>query len=180
MWRNCVGWSVVWSRWCVEWDWFIACRLMFFVIDGCCCEHGGYDNWKSSAVVRSCHAWIHQFPNMWNYGSWNDWEKEEGSTKEIVGTVRKEGFGTIWLEKRECVRTIERNSESELEQQLPTPASRDVIKTGVVVAVHKFSWLLQFHISNKSNKYVARRNIRVETVLKPDTLNWTVTKGNFD
>ena len=82
----------------------------------------------------------------------------------------------------ERMRTIERNGESELEQQLPTPASRDVIKTGVVVAVvvHKFSWLLQFHISNKSNKYVARRNIRVETVLKPDTLNWTVTKGNFD
>ena len=58
-----------------------------------------------------------------------------------MGTVRKEGFGTIWLEKRECVRTIERNSESELEQQLPTPASRDVIKMGVAVAVvvHKFS-----------------------------------------
>ena len=28
-------------------------------------------------------------------------EKEEGSTKEIVARVLKEGFGTIWLKKRE-------------------------------------------------------------------------------
>ena len=38
----------------------------------------------------------------------------------------------IWLEKRG--RTIERNDKSELEQKLPTPASRDnAIKTDVVV-----------------------------------------------
>ena len=30
-------------------------------------------------------------------------EKEEGSTKEIVERVLKEGFGMIWLEKRGCV-----------------------------------------------------------------------------
>ena len=37
----------------------------------------------------------------------NNWEKEEGSTKEIVRRVFKEGFGTIWLEKRRCVRLKE-------------------------------------------------------------------------
>lgn len=30
------------------------------------------------------------------YETWNNWEKEEGSTNEIVGAVRKEGSGTIW------------------------------------------------------------------------------------
>ena len=50
-------------------------------------------------------SWRHQFPNMWGYGSWNNWEKEEGSTKEIMGRVRKEGFGKIWPEKRGCVRS---------------------------------------------------------------------------
>ena len=30
-------------------------------------------------------------------------EKKEGSTEEIVGRVRREGFGTISLEKRGCV-----------------------------------------------------------------------------
>ena len=30
------------------------------------------------------------------YGTGNNWEKEEGSTNEIVGAVRKEGSGTIW------------------------------------------------------------------------------------
>ena len=34
-------------------------------------------------------------------------KKEEGSAKEIVGRVCKEGFGTIWLEKRGCVRSRE-------------------------------------------------------------------------
>ena len=34
-------------------------------------------------------------------------EREEGSTKEIVGRVRKEGFETIWLEKRGYVRSKE-------------------------------------------------------------------------
>ena len=71
------------------------------------------------------------------YGSWNNWEKEEGSTKESGGRVRKEGFGTIWLEK---VRTIKRNGESELEQKLRTPTSQDNgIKTDVVVVVDSFS-----------------------------------------
>ena len=28
-------------------------------------------------------------------------------TKEIVGNVRKEGFGTMWLKKRGCVRSKE-------------------------------------------------------------------------
>ena len=32
--------------------------------------------------------------------SLNNWEKEEGLTKEIVGSMHKEGFGTIWLKKR--------------------------------------------------------------------------------
>ena len=32
--------------------------------------------------------------------------KRQGSTKEIVGTVRKEGF-EIWLEKRGCIRSKE-------------------------------------------------------------------------
>ena len=31
---------------------------------------------------------------------------EKRSTKEIVGRVRKERFGTTWLEKRGCVRSI--------------------------------------------------------------------------
>ena len=43
--------------------------------------------------------------NMWGYGSWNNWEKEEGSTKDIVGGVRKEGFGTIWLQKKRCIQS---------------------------------------------------------------------------
>ena len=34
-------------------------------------------------------------------------EKEEGSTKEIVGRVRKEGFGTMSLEKRGCAQSKE-------------------------------------------------------------------------
>ena len=38
--------------------------------------------------------------DTWGYGSWNNWEKEEGQTKKIVGGVRKEGFGAIWLEER--------------------------------------------------------------------------------
>ena len=33
-----------------------------------------------------------------------EYEKEERSTEGIVGRLRKEGFGTIWLEKRGCVR----------------------------------------------------------------------------
>ena len=33
--------------------------------------------------------------------------KRQGSTKEIVGRMHKEGFGTIWLEKRRCVRLRE-------------------------------------------------------------------------
>ena len=40
------------------------------------------------------------------YGAWNNWEKE-GATKEIVGRVSKKGFGTIWLEKRGCIRSKE-------------------------------------------------------------------------
>ena len=32
-------------------------------------------------------------------------EKEEGSTKEIVGGVCKEGYGTIWVEKSGCVQS---------------------------------------------------------------------------
>ena len=28
-----------------------------------CCKDRGYDNSKPSAVVWSCHAWRHQFPN---------------------------------------------------------------------------------------------------------------------
>ena len=52
-----------------------------------------------------------------------------------MGGVRKEGFGTPWLEKRR-MRTIERNGESELEQKLLTPASRDNdIKMDVAVVV---------------------------------------------
>ena len=39
---------------------------------------------------------------MQGYGIWNNWEKEEGSTKEIGGRVHKEGFEMIWLEKTEC------------------------------------------------------------------------------
>ena len=57
-----------------------------------------------SAVVWSCHAWRYQFPKyarLWN------WKREKGSTKETVGRVRKEGFGTIWLEKRGGVRSKE-------------------------------------------------------------------------
>ena len=34
-------------------------------------------------------------------------KKKEGSTKEIVGRVRKERSGTIWLEKRGCIRSSE-------------------------------------------------------------------------
>ena len=45
--------------------------------------------------------------NTWGYGSWNNWEKEEGSTKDIVGGVRKEGFGTIWLHKKRCIQSKE-------------------------------------------------------------------------
>ena len=30
--RDCLVWSVIWSGWCVGWDWLIGCRLMFFVI----------------------------------------------------------------------------------------------------------------------------------------------------
>ena len=33
-------------------------------LHGCCCEDRGCDNSKLSAVVWSCHAWRHQFPNM--------------------------------------------------------------------------------------------------------------------
>ena len=48
-----------------------------------------------------------------------------------MGRVHREGFGTIWLEKR--MRMIERNGESKLEQKLQTPASRDNgIKTDIV------------------------------------------------
>ena len=34
-------------------------------------------------------------------------KKEEGSTNEVMGRVRKEGFGTIWPEKRGCIRLKE-------------------------------------------------------------------------
>ena len=36
-------------------------------------------------------------------GSWNNWEKEGGSTNEILRRAHKQGFGMIWLEKRGCV-----------------------------------------------------------------------------
>ena len=45
-----------------------------------------------------------------------NWENEEGSTKEILGRVRKKGSGMIWLEKRGCV--TERNGENKLMQKL--------------------------------------------------------------
>ena len=66
-------------------------------------------------------------------------KKEEGSTKEIVGRVRKERFGMIWLEKRGCVRS-KKNDKSELEQKLLTPACRDndIKKDVVIVAVFVF------------------------------------------
>ena len=35
----------------------------------------------------------------------NNWEKKEGSTKEIVERVHKKEFGTIQTEKRECARS---------------------------------------------------------------------------
>ena len=104
---GCMGWSIVWSG-CVGWDWLIVCWLMFFVIGRCCCEDWGYDNSKLSDVVWSCHARRHQFPNTWGYGAWNNWEKEEGSTKEIVGRVPKEGFEMIWLEKTGCIKKMVR------------------------------------------------------------------------
>ena len=44
--------------------------------------------------------------NMWVFGNWNNWEKEEGSTKEIMGSMHK-GFGTIWFEIRGCIQSKE-------------------------------------------------------------------------
>ena len=52
-------------------------------------EDWGYDNSKLSSQI---------------HGSWDEWEKEEGSTKESVGRVYK-GVGTIWFEKRGCVQS---------------------------------------------------------------------------
>ena len=78
---------------------------MFFGMGGCCYEDRRYDNSKSTAVAWSCHSSRYQLLNMLGNGTCNNWEKEEGSTNEIVGIVRKEGSGTIWLEKRGCVQS---------------------------------------------------------------------------
>ena len=61
---------------------------------------------KIEDIIQN-HLWwyghvMHGDINSQIYWRWNHWEEEEGSTKEIVGKVCKEGFGTIWLEKREC------------------------------------------------------------------------------
>ena len=48
--------------------------------------------------------------------------------------VRKEGFGMVWLEKRECVQLKE--MQEQIEQKLLTLVSRDNgIKTDVLVVV---------------------------------------------
>ena len=58
-------------------------------------------------------------------------------TKEIVGGVRKEGFGPIWLEKRGCVRTkvIARKLDEKL---LSTASQHNGIKMDVVVVLFIF------------------------------------------
>ena len=58
-------------------------------------------------VLWSCHPLKYQLPNKWGYGAWNNWEKEEGSSKEIMGRVCKEGCGVKWLVKRGYVQLIE-------------------------------------------------------------------------
>ena len=86
--RGCVRCSVVWSGWCVGWDWLMRCQLMFsgkrWVL------LWRYDNSKSYAVVWSCHPSRHHVPNTWDYRAWNYWKKEQGSNKKIVGRISKE------------------------------------------------------------------------------------------
>ena len=56
-----------------------------------------------------------------------------------MGRVHKEGFGTIWLEKKTCLRSKQKR-DSELEPKVLTPASRDngiKKKFVVVVSGHK-------------------------------------------
>ena len=44
---------------------------------------------------------------MGGYGSWKNREKEVRLTKEIVGRLLKERFGTVWFEKRGFVQLKE-------------------------------------------------------------------------
>ena len=99
-------------------------------------------------------------------------KKEEGSTKESVGRVRKEGFGTIWLDKKGCVRSKEM-ARAKFEQRLLTPASRDNgIKTDVLIVVleAKFDECCCFRVARLRKSYLLWSNtlsITIETKHKP-------------
>ena len=83
------------QKWCVLF--FTCIKLVVRVL---ACAHAiAHIKWR-----RLCHMWRHQFLDTWGYGSWNHREKEEGLTKEIMERVCKEGYGTIWLKKRGCIR----------------------------------------------------------------------------
>ena len=125
-------WIIVWLGWGVGWYWFIGYGMMFFVIRLVLLWRLGYDHLQPSAVVWSCHAWRHQILNRWGYGSWNHWEKKEGSTNKLwEECVKRIRNNNAW---EEGLCTFERNYRKKLEQKLLTPASKDNgIKTDVVV-----------------------------------------------
>ena len=102
--RGCMRWSAVGSG-CVGWDWSIGCRLDVLqdrvgvvvkikdIIQSCL-------RWYGHVIRQDINYQIREIVGLAITGKW------EGSTKEIVGRVR-EGFGTIWLEKRGCARSRE-------------------------------------------------------------------------
>ena len=111
--QGCMEWSFKWSGWCVGWDLLIACGVMFF-------ETGWVLLWRLKiwqfiaiwgVAVWSCHSSQHQLPNIWGYGAWNNWEKDERSIKKTNGRLRKgsikETSLIIWLDKRRCIRSRE-------------------------------------------------------------------------
>ena len=67
-------------------------------------------------------------------------EKEEGWTNEIVGRVCKEGYGTIWVEKSECVQSKMARANYSINVQpwsLDNGIKRDVVVVTVGASVMK-------------------------------------------
>ena len=91
-----------------QWDdWLIGCWLMFLEIGWALLWR--LRIWFKAAWGAMTMSFVEtSTPKSWGYGRWNNWENKEGLTKEIVGRVREDGFGTIWLQKKGCVQLKEK------------------------------------------------------------------------
>ena len=101
-------------------SWFPETRLLLFFCLMCevrlvVLRNTVGDVVKIEDIIIQSYLWWYSHVMLGNIdsqicescGSWNNWEKEEVSTREIVGRVPKERFGTIRLERRGCVQSKE-------------------------------------------------------------------------